>query len=999
MEELIEGFRTWSEAMVKMGSRVNQEAWDTVENVIYYAEALIDEGRSEVDHKNLEEWRAMALVNFGRIHSRYDLTEEAIAIYDEVYLEHRNHSNAAIRFQAMRGLVNSGVAYVSIDKMDRAIEAWDEAGEKYYNDPHKGLQTAALRAMQNKSIALDLYKYEGAGDPVREVMVERFQNSRIPAIQKDLLQFFYEINWIGTEEQNPALKALFNLVFKKNTKTLEPESLKIGYYLLDTPSKELVCQRVLELKYRPFFLILLGGESLSRPKGHYPFERTVIEAFILDKEFQELGQKLILQTEMDWGIQLLAHLREKGGAGAISHPLIRRLDQQLKEMSIPTISSWSLEVQDHTPMGHRETISAWFFSDDLIITADRSGRILLWPQEGSPRELPPLKGSPRKVFSYQGNIGAVLWNQRGLFLFQEEKWAPIEEDYLFRDYSREGHLLLGEEGLYSLEKSKMVPIKGIILAYRSKGRDWLLSEEGILHYPGGQIKSDLPSKALPLQSASLSQKLDLLGNDGVFYRLHPQRGTIESSYSLQEPGIEVISHADIPYIAFKGEQKISLYTPEGELLFSQPGVSLALQREGCFLGDKKGKIHYLNYQGELLTLLEGHSDWVVDLELSGDFLYSFGLEGTIRRWHRDSLTLNHVWGGLSLLSLDYYKGRLLQIWNGGVRILDKGDKLLCGMQGVLTAYARGEQHLVMGSLAGEVQVFKGDRLLWSSQEEGYPESFLIVDKFLWTGLSNGELIQYNLSNGKKIWQKDFHKEGITILEVHPGGEYLFTGSRDRDIGILKFSDYSDLPKLAMHTLNLTSLKFADQGRILLSSGDDGLILKWDWLKGALLDIIKESKTPVWDLITNQEGNILSARVDDNDLTLWNLPYGVKINSLRGHRAQISSLRFFPGEGFMASGSSDRSVRIWKMPEGRVVKKLSPGFGPIQSLALKEDGMILAVGSGSGQIQEFNLTPFILYTQSLAELQTRKISLRGMGFKEEEEDKKAFLRFLRDWMKG
>ncbi|WP_028973947.1 WD40 repeat domain-containing protein [Spirochaeta cellobiosiphila] len=1000
MEELVRSFEQSVQLMNQLGSKVNKEAWDNTEDLIYYIDQLLDAGQEIVGGKNLTEYRALAYVQLGRLHSRYDLIEEAIAIYDDVYLEYRNHSNDAIRYQAMRALVNSGVAYYNLDRLDKAIEAWDEAGEKYYKDRHEGLQTASLRAMQNKSIALDLYKYEGAGDPTRELILERFKSSLIPAIQKDLLRFFYKILWIGEDRDNPALKALHILLIKKTKSKIKLEDLHRAYYLLDTKAKKIVCSAVEKLHYEEFINVLVGGSQLIRCKGHYPFERKLLESYLNNSEHQRIGEELILQSELDWGLEILQTIAHSKDFSSFKSPYVQKLYQLfLKEnIALPPLNSWSLLTTDHSPLNHKGNISAWFVGEDSFLSADRKGDVILWSKTGPDKHLGQLSGTPRIVCMIDDSIYAVLWNQKGFHQYINENWEYVEVEDAFHKYSSEYHLLIGDKGLYKLDSGSYLSGFPEVLEILEERKNTYthISYKGIVSDGKKQVELPLPSTALPLKHCVRSKEYYVLGNDDVIYVFDPTSLSLQSSLQINEMSHSINWGQNPELFGVMGEQKIFLYNRAGELLFDHPGISLYIGAEYCFIGDKKGKVLKMDHAGNVIHVMEGHSDWIVDITADEEQLLTIGLEGSIRQWSLIDNRLTHIWGKMDLLAIEYQGSQLHQIGNGGIKNLNGEGTFYSQIQGVLSAYYIDEEYLIYASLTGELLVYKKGKFLWRDNCNSYAESFCRIDKKIWVGFHDGMLREFSLNNGAVLWESAVHKEGILVIERHPSGQYIFTGSRDRDISIVNIETKDELQKLAMHTQNISALCFCDSGNTLISSGDDGLILKWNWLEGSLLDIIKESKIPVWDLIVNQESTVLSARVEDNDLSLWNLPYGVEINNLKGHRSVISSIKFFPDDGFMVSGSADRSLRFWKMPEGRVVKKISPGLGAVQSIAIGVNGKKLAAASVDGQIKEYDLTPFQLYRMSLNELRERKFSLEALVHNDEQ-DKLDFIEFLNNWM--
>jgi len=72
-----------------------------------------------------------------------------------------------------------------------------------------------------------------------------------------------------------------------------------------------------------------------------------------------------------------------------------------------------------------------------------------------------------------------------------------------------------------------------------------------------------------------------------------------------------------------------------------------------------------------------------------------------------------------------------------------------------------------------------------------------------------------------------HKREILCLALHPGGDFLASGSRDNNIAIWDLKTGKLLKTLEGHRDNVNYLSFSPNGRFLASASDDKNVIIWD----------------------------------------------------------------------------------------------------------------------------------------------------------------------------
>ncbi|HEX8199691.1 MAG TPA: AAA-like domain-containing protein, partial [Isosphaeraceae bacterium] len=89
------------------------------------------------------------------------------------------------------------------------------------------------------------------------------------------------------------------------------------------------------------------------------------------------------------------------------------------------------------------------------------------------------------------------------------------------------------------------------------------------------------------------------------------------------------------------------------------------------------------------------------------------------------------------------------------------------------------------------------------------------------------------------------------------------------------------------------------------------------------------------------------------IRLWDLARADEKTVLAGHTKGVPSVAFRPPDGkHLVSASKDGTVKVWQLdpPGGRCLQTISGFKGPVQAVAFRPDGRMLAIGDWAGTIQ-------------------------------------------------
>jgi F-box/WD-40 domain protein MET30 len=271
-----------------------------------------------------------------------------------------------------------------------------------------------------------------------------------------------------------------------------------------------------------------------------------------------------------------------------------------------------------------------------------------------------------------------------------------------------------------------------------------------------------------------------------------------------------------------------------------------------------------------------------------------------------------------------------------------------------------------------------------------------------TGSMDQTLKIWNWQTGKLIRTLEGHTGGV--LSLHFNSRLMASGSTDHTIRVWNFSA-GECCTLTGHTEWVNSVRFCQEGAMLVSAGDDSTIRLWDVQKRTCVRVLnghvgqvqiavpspkgfshrfsqedqyfleqstssrpynqvglpgcatenKKStkKRAISQNTTPSESPIIISGSLDNTIKVWDMNTGKCIRTLFGHVEGVWSLAYDTLR--ILSGSHDKTVRVWDLGSGKCMHALEGHSGPVTAVALSDTKIISTSDDGDIRIWDYGVS--------------------------------------------
>lgn len=392
----------------------------------------------------------------------------------------------------------------------------------------------------------------------------------------------------------------------------------------------------------------------------------------------------------------------------------------------------------------------------------------------------------------------------------------------------------------------------------------------------------------------------------------------------------------------------SLESPGGPLQCSLVGhagriTAIAVTPDGRHVvsgsGDRTLRVWNLP-EGTLRTVISGRPDVPVALAIvtGGRRVVTGGHQGLITEWDLDS--------GEALRSLEGFDGR------GTLAVSRDGRKVIGPSGRGLTVWdlEQGREIRTVGGCGEDVA-------RWAvTPDAGF--AVTCTGARLFSGL----LTVWNLDTGEEVRALEGAPYDYGPLAVTPDGRRVAAGAIGEGaapcgqfpVTLWDLATGAEITRLVAHASPVTAIAFSADGRLAVSSSEDGVTFTWDLASGRPVHRIALRPGEIVGSTISPDASWLVAACRDTSVKVWNLDQGAADVGAPAAAEPPTVLSIAP-DGLLLAGFASKPVQCWDMNSGRALGTFGAGRCGIEAMVATPAGHVIGVTRTGGALAVWDLT--------------------------------------------
>ncbi len=189
---------------------------------------------------------------------------------------------------------------------------------------------------------------------------------------------------------------------------------------------------------------------------------------------------------------------------------------------------------------------------------------------------------------------------------------------------------------------------------------------------------------------------------------------------------------------------------------------------------------------------------------------------------------------------------------------------------------------------------------------------------------------------------------VTSVVISPNGKFVASAGWEEPLRIWDAETGIQLRSIAVHTQQISKLKFIDDGNVIAGNDRDTVRL-WDVAAGVeIRSFIVANDDAVSAIAASPDFRLLAAATMSGRIAVWDMRSGEQVRLLSGHRDMVRALEFAPdGKSLASAGHDIKGVSVWNLETGSVHLSLDLATASfVTALTFTSEGSMIAVASGN-----------------------------------------------------
>jgi len=359
--------------------------------------------------------------------------------------------------------------------------------------------------------------------------------------------------------------------------------------------------------------------------------------------------------------------------------------------------------------------------------------------------------------------------------------------------------------------------------------------------------------------------------------------------------------------------------------------------------------------GHLESTLQGHTEWVEHAGFfpDGERIITTSWDRTARIWRvSDGQLLNTLAhdGSVNYAGFSADRQRIVTASHDNTaRVWDASDGHL-----LFTLRHDGTVHRAEFSHDGQSIVTTSNdhtARVWSNVDgqllatlEGHSEAvngvaFSPDSRRILTGSSDNSVRIWSITSSLLSATLRGHTDYIRYAEFSRDGQRILTVSHDHTARIWK-TDGSLLATLQGGPIEFRQASFSpDAGRVV-TAGAQGVAQVWNSTDGRLLATLQGHTGGLWQAQFSPDGRRIVTAGEDGTARIWDSENGSLLMTLQGHTKTVWYAAFSPDGQRIVTSSDDHTARLWNGTDGHLLSVLQGHTDAIWRAAFSPDSRFI-----------------------------------------------------------
>jgi U3 small nucleolar RNA-associated protein 13 len=168
------------------------------------------------------------------------------------------------------------------------------------------------------------------------------------------------------------------------------------------------------------------------------------------------------------------------------------------------------------------------------------------------------------------------------------------------------------------------------------------------------------------------------------------------------------------------------------------------------------------------------------------------------------------------------------------------------------------------------------------------------------------------------WTVKAHDKDINSVAISPNGKIIVTGSQDKTAKLWRVSDGAPVATLSGHRRGIWSVCFSPFEQVIATASGDHTVKLWSALSHQCLKTLEGHANSVLRAAWGEAANDLLSSGSDGLVKLWDLRAGECTTTLDEHTDRIWCLSL-RGDS-MATGDASGTIRLWRNATGEAIEE-------------------------------------------------------------------------------